>query len=518
MLIRVIETTLLLTIMTLSAGNVSGYKILGLFPYRGKSHFIMFESLMKGLAEKGHTVHVVSNYPLETPVGNYTDFSVAGSIRVLTGQLSLTKFDKFRTEIFGLTDLKWAYYAIKEHEGVMNSSAIQRLMDSKERYDLIITESFIFDATLGFVNKFEVPFIFLSSCPMLAWTSSLVANPQNPAFIPNSLLHFSPWMTFLERLENTLGTLIQLIGWYQFHMSENQRIMNKYFGSDTPPLLDIAKNVSLVMVNTHSSFMGSRPFTPNVIEVGGIHVRPAKQLPQDIENFIESSPHGVIYFCLGSMMRAASISDQKKSAFMFAFSQLKERVLWKFEEETIATHDNIMIKKWMPQRDILAHPKVKLFISHCGLLGTLEAVSEGKPILGIPFDSDQWMNCRALESKGYAKLVIYRTVDHGSILKAIQESLEPQYAEKAKEISGIFHDRPMTPMDTAIYWVEYVIRNKGAKHLRTPAVELPFYQYLLLDVVMFSLICVSATTYVIYHILNGLLVRMTSKVTKTKLT
>lgn len=38
---------------------------------------------------------------------------------------------------------------------------------------------------------------------------------------------------------------------------------------------------------------------------------------------------------------------------MFAFSQLKERVLWKFEEETIDTNENIMIRKWMPQRDIL---------------------------------------------------------------------------------------------------------------------------------------------------------------------
>lgn len=40
-----------------------GYRILGVFPLPQKSHFIMYEKLMKGLAEKGHTVDVVSHFP-----------------------------------------------------------------------------------------------------------------------------------------------------------------------------------------------------------------------------------------------------------------------------------------------------------------------------------------------------------------------------------------------------------------------------------------------------------------------
>nr|QPA18387.1 UDP-gluconosyltransferase [Trialeurodes vaporariorum] len=471
---------------------------------------------MKGLAEKGHTVHVLSHYPLETPVKNYTDFSMAGSIPLPNEQVPFKLFEH-SLDILGVNGFKGLYNSIRKLEPIMNSSAIRRLMESEERYDLIITESFANDVLLGFVNKFQAPFIFLSSCVMMTWTRGLVANPQNPAFIPNHLRHFSPQMTFIERLENTLATFSHLAGWHWFFIPENQRLLEKYFGSDVPPVLDIAKNVSLVIVNTHSSFMGSQPLNPNVIEVGGIHVAPAKPLPKDIENFIETSPHGVIYFCLGSMMRAATLSDQKKSAFIFAFSQLKERVLWKFEEETLASSSNIMVKKWMPQRDILAHPKVKLFISHCGLMGTLEAVSEGKPILGIPIYGDQWTNCRAIELKGMAKVVTFRTIDDASILNAIKEALKPQYAEKAKEISGIFHDRPMTPMDTAIYWVEYVIRNKGAKNLRTAAADLPFYQYLLLDVMIFIMLCVSATSYLVYYVLKCVINRMTSNAAKTKL-
>lgn len=52
-------------------------------------------------------------------------------------------------------------------------------------------------------------------------------------------------------------------------------------------------------------------------------------------------------------------------------------------------------------------------------------------------------------------------------------------------LSRLFKDRPQHPMDTAIYWLEYVIKYKGAEHLRSAAQDLAWYQYLLLDVVSF---------------------------------
>lgn len=50
---------------------------------------------------------------------------------------------------------------------------------------------------------------------------------------------------------------------------------------------------------------------------------------------------------------------------------------------------NIMVKKWMPQSDILAHPHVILFISHGGLFGTIEAIYSGIPLLFIPIYGDR---------------------------------------------------------------------------------------------------------------------------------
>lgn len=54
-----------------------------------------------------------------------------------------------------------------------------------------------------------------------------------------------------------------------------------------------------------------------------------------------------------------------------------------------------------------------------------------------------------------------------------------------KKLSEIYRDRPATALETAVYWTEYVIRHKGAKHLRYPAADLNFFQYYSLDVFAF---------------------------------
>lgn len=68
-----------------------------------------------------------------------------------------------------------------------------------------------------------------------------------------------------------------------------------------------------------------------------------------------------------------------------------------------------------------------------------------------------------------------------------------------REVSKIFRDRPTKPLDTAVYWTEYIIRYKGAPHLRSAAVDMPLYQYLLLDIIAFLLLVFFITIMLIYY-------------------
>lgn len=56
--------------------------------------------------------------------------------------------------------------------------------------------------------------------------------------------------------------------------------------------------------------------------------------------------------------------------------------------------------------------------------------------------------------------------------------------DSAKKVSSVFRDRPQPPLETAVYWIEHVARH-GGTHLRPASADIPFYRYLLLDVLAF---------------------------------
>lgn len=75
---------------------------------------------------------------------------------------------------------------------------------------------------------------------------------------------------------------------------------------------------------------------------------------QDIEKFISEARHGVIYFSLGSNFFSNRMEEGKKRMFLDAFAQLQQRVLWKYEDDTLSNiPQNVMLRKWLPQTDIL---------------------------------------------------------------------------------------------------------------------------------------------------------------------
>lgn len=151
------------------------------------------------------------------------------------------------------------------------------------------------------------------------------------------------------------------------------------------------KNLAAILLNSHAPLTTTRPTVPGMIFVGGMHIKQSTDpLPNDIKQFIERSEHGVIYFSLGSNVKSSDMPKENLQMFIDVFSDLKQRVIWKFENENLPNlPSNVMVKKWLPQQDILAHPNVKVFITHGGLFGTQEGFYNAVPMLGTPFYCDQ---------------------------------------------------------------------------------------------------------------------------------
>lgn len=70
--------------------------------------------------------------------------------------------------------------------------------------------------------------------------------------------------------------------------------------------------------------------------------------------------------------------------------------------------------------------------------------------------------------------------------------LSSRYRENAKKTSALFRDNPLTPLEKAVYWIEFVARHGGTAHLRTAANDLHWFQRLLLDVVLVAVVLVVA--------------------------
>jgi len=74
-----------------------------------------------------------------------------------------------------------------------------------------------------------------------------------------------------------------------------------------------------------------------------------------------------------------------------------------------------------------------------------------------------------------------------------------RYQKNAKIASRRFKDRPMSPSESVVYWTEYVLRHKGASHLKYHALNLTWYQYLLVDVICTFLFIVFVVSSIIYY-------------------
>lgn len=174
----------------------------------------------------------------------------------------------------------------------------------------------------------------------------------------------------------------------------------------------------------------------------------------------------------------------KLNEFLESFRNLKLKVLWKCDLTNLSNHpENVLIRSWLPQTDILAHKNVRLFITHGGLFGTTEGTCRGVPMLFIPVYGDQFRNAAKTVGKGYGLVLNREDVTRKTLTDKIETLVyDKRYSQRAKEVASIFNDNLVHPLDESMYWIEYVIRHKGAIHLKSAAVDMPLYSYFLLDV------------------------------------
>ncbi|XP_018785252.1 PREDICTED: UDP-glucuronosyltransferase-like [Bactrocera latifrons] len=506
---RIIYIILALAVFALVPRFTESAKILAIFPFTGPSQYICVQLYLKSLAARGHEITSISAFPQKTPLKNFRDITLKDEYKdhdefIITAieASSETKLSQLRM----LFD-----YAIMGSLPVLKNEEFQQLLRSDEHFDLIIIEVFCQDSLYALGEHFKAPMIGVSTFGADIVIDQLVDNVSPLAYVPAPSGVNMDRMNFWQRLDNLYTNTMELLYSHLVIIPEQQRQYEKYFPNATLRLTDVRRDFSLLLLNQHYSFSWPRPLVPNAIEVAGMHIdHKPKKLPTDMETFINASSRGTIYFSLGSNIKSAFLPKQKLQEIMNAFASLPVNVLWKFEKTDLAGKPkNVFINKWFPQSDVLAHPNVKLFVTHGGMHSLIEAVHHAKPVVGMPVFYDQYLNVEKAVHKGFGVAINFRNFTSAELRDAILEVLNnPKYTERAQEISASFHDRPMNPLDTAIYWTEYVLRHKGAPQLRVAARHLNFLQRHSVDTmtVLFGipLLLAILLLYGVFHVLAAI--------------
>ncbi|KAH8406697.1 hypothetical protein KR222_003779, partial [Zaprionus bogoriensis] len=464
--------------------TVAAYNYLLVLPTGARSHYNVGSALAKGLAAAGHQVTLVSAFPLKKPIKNINDVPVPEILKSMGGDINnlLKKSEQpIIQQVIGFYEM-----GLRITETLLKDPVLQKLMASNQTFDAVIDEVFLNEAHFGLAEHFNAPLIGLGTFGAISWNTDMVGSPSPPSYVPHALLKFSDHMSLVERVINLAFLTYEHIFMTLYYLPKQQLLYSKYFPNNKQDFYKARQNAALVLLNQHVSLSFPRPYSPNMIEVGGMHINRQRQpLPKDIEDFIKGARHGVIYFSMGSNLKSKNLPQDKRQALIETFSKLKQRVLWKFEEPNLpGKPENVFISDWFPQDDILAHENVILFITHGGLLSTTESIYHGKPFVGIPIFGDQFLNMARAEQNGYGKTVNYEDLTAPRLLAAIEQVIrDPQASALVKDMSARYKDQPQLPLDRAVYWVEHVTRHKGARYLRSASQDLNFVQYHNLDAI-----------------------------------
>lgn len=224
---------------------------------------------------------------------------------------------------------------------------------------------------------------------------------------------------------------------------------------------------------------------------------------------MDNATQGVIYMSLGSTVKLTKTDPHRRKIILEALSELPYKILLKYEADDMPNKpENVKICKWLPQQDVLRHPNLKLFITQAGLQSIEEVIASHVPLVALPLVFDQHVNAKKIMKLEIGLSLQFLTMTKEELKESIMQVIgNPKYKDNVKKIANIIDDRPMNGLENAIWWIEYVLRHNGAPYFRSAVVDMSWYQYFLVDVILFLLSACFIILYVLFKVVQ-LLVRI----------
>ncbi|XP_036622182.1 UDP-glucuronosyltransferase 1A1-like isoform X3 [Trichosurus vulpecula] len=459
------------------------------------SHWLSMHGVLQEMQRRGHEIVVlapaVTLYIKEAPFYTLVRYPVPFQMGELESHFcrmnhevfeKLPPLENFFTTIERVRNATTLLLSVCSHL-VYNKELMTHLGDN--HFDAVFTDPFLPCGPV--VAKYlSLPAVYFLHGLPCSLDYDATQCPSPPSYIPRGFSESTDHMTFLQRVKNMLVTLSQFF-LCNFVYSPYAHLASELLKREVT-VMDLLSYGSIWLLRSDFVMDFPRPIMPNMVFIGGINCAYTKPLSPEFEAYVNASgEHGVVVFSLGSMV--SEIPMSKAMEIAEALGTIPQTVLWRYTGTTPSNlAKNTKLVKWLPQNDLLAHPKTRAFITHAGSHGIYEGLCNGVPMVLMPLFGDQMDNAKRMESRGAGVILNVLEMTSDDLSKALKTVINDQsYKENIMRLSALHRDRPISPLDLAVFWVEFVMRNKGAPHLRAAAHDLNWIQYHSLDVIAFLL-------------------------------
>lgn len=291
--------------------------------------------------------------------------------------------------------------------------------DPAHRPDFILAD-LLADACIDIMNEFEIPLaVHYPQMPIQMAPQKYIPGMPGAQLKHLSSEHASLW----DRLREEYHVLQLIFAMKDYILVQRKMRREMGLGPRPPP----RKPDYLVLVNSFFGLEVPKDLPPLMIPIGPVLAdtfQPLDSAPE-LSHFLQVHKR-VIYVAFGSHVELPAWRVRRliKGLCQALESGDIDGVVWAWKDrasvlkELEADHSSIdenkvdyhavlknkderfKIAGWVPQRAILNHSNVCLYLSHCGASSTMEAVYHGIPVVAMPVYGDQLANGKRLEAAG----------------------------------------------------------------------------------------------------------------------
>lgn len=179
--------------------------------------------------------------------------------------------------LFSYSD--WAIHACTL---CLKSQGLQTVLNYPEdfKFDLILLDVTAGPCLYQLISRFKYPpAIVVTAFLLPSYVSEAFGNHLLPAYVPHYSIRYTNDMNFWQRIQNFFLTYYGMKVWKDMYPVIDQ-LSTDVFGKETPSTTELERYFSIALSNTDPLLNYPQGITPNIIPVGGLHLKKPKTLPQ----------------------------------------------------------------------------------------------------------------------------------------------------------------------------------------------------------------------------------------------